>query len=74
MNCAGARKISISRKNPSPARVKEGFHSFCESKIEMKSQRATINAAERKRSRSEADTGRRIGANLGTCLFWAGKP
>ncbi|WP_304471409.1 hypothetical protein, partial [uncultured Rikenella sp.] len=29
---------------------------------------------ERKRSRSEADTGRRIGASLGLCLFWAGKP
>ncbi|WP_304709299.1 hypothetical protein, partial [uncultured Rikenella sp.] len=40
------------------------FTRFAVSKIEMKSQRATANAAERKRSRSEADTGRRIGAVL----------
>ena len=42
---------------------KEGFRSFCDSKIEMKSQRAT-EVAERKRSRSEVDTGRRIGASF----------
>ena len=34
-------KIDFAQKPPSPARVKEGFHSFCESKIKMKSQRAT---------------------------------
>ncbi len=31
------------------------------------------NVAERKRSRSEADTGRRTGLGFGRCLFWAGK-
>ena len=49
---------------------KKGFHSFCNSKIEMKSQRATANAAERQRSRSEADTRRRTGASFGLCLFF----
>ncbi len=32
--------------------------------------RATANAAERKRSRSEADTGRKIGLGFGLCLFF----
>ncbi len=36
----------------------------------MKSQRATVNAAERKRSRSEANTGRRAGASFGLQLFF----
>ena len=35
----------------------------------MKSQRATATTG-RKRSRSEADTGRRIGASFGRCLFF----
>ena len=65
MNRAGARKKN-NAKTPSPARLKRGFTRFAVSKIEMKSQRATANAAERQRSRSEADTGRRVGLN-----FWA---
>ena len=32
------------------------------------SRKARENAAERKRSRSEADTGRRTGANFGLCF------
>ncbi len=32
--------------------------------------RATASVAERKRSRSEVDTGRRIGSSLGLCLFF----
>ena len=56
-------------KNPSPARLKRDFTRFAVSKIEMKSQRATA-AAERKRSRSEADTGRRTGASFGLCSCW----
>ncbi|WP_298081161.1 hypothetical protein, partial [uncultured Rikenella sp.] len=45
-----------------------GFHSFCDSKIEMKSQRATVNAAERKQSRSEVDTGQCFGPWVGLCF------
>ncbi len=56
-------KNLIPSKNPSPARLKRDFAHFAVSKIEMKSQRATA-PAERQRSRSEADTGRKIGAVL----------
>ncbi len=70
MNRAGARKNRLCAKNPSPVRLKRDFARFAVSKIEMKSQRATANAAERKRSRSEADTGRRIGASFGQRLFF----
>ena len=51
------RKKSVARPR------KWGFYSFCDSKIEMKSQRATENAAERKRSRNEAGTGQCFGPN-----------
>ena len=61
---ASARTKNGARK-PSPARVKRDFTRFAVSKIEMKSQRATEKVAERKRSRSEADTGRRIGRWVG---------
>ncbi|WP_297832071.1 hypothetical protein [uncultured Rikenella sp.] len=54
-------------KNPSPARLKRDFTRFAVSKIKMKSQRATA-AAERKRSRSEADTGGELGQALGCAL------
>ncbi len=67
MNRAGARKKN-NAKNPSPARLTRDFAHFAVSKIEMKSQRATA-PAERKRSRSEAHTGRRTGASFGLCLF-----
>ena len=70
MNCARRADEELHAKTPSPARVKRDFARFAMSKIEMKSQRATANAAERKRSRSEADTGRRIGLCFGLCLFF----
>ncbi len=60
-----APRLKECAKIPSPARLKRDFTRFAVSKIEMKSQRATANAAERQRSRSEADTGRRIGASFG---------
>jgi len=53
MNRAGARNKNNARKTRfcaktlSPARVKRDFIRFAVSKIEMKSQRATANAAER---------------------------
>jgi len=52
-------------KNPSLARLKRDFTRFAVSKIEMKSQRATANAAERKRSRSGLTRGGELGRALG---------
>ena len=68
MNRARRAKNSIPHKNPSPARLKRDFARFAVSKIEMKSQRATANAAERKQSRSEADTGQCFGPWVGLCF------
>ncbi len=63
----GAReKLAHLRKLPSPARLNGDFTRFAVSKIEMKSPRATA-VAERQRSRSEADTGRRTGLCFGPC-------
>ena len=70
MNRVRRAENSILCENSVARPPKEGFHSFYDSKIEMKSQRATVNAAERKRSRSEANTGRRAGASFGLQLFF----
>ena len=75
---ARLNKISASARTKNGARTsvarppKKGFHSFCVSKIEMKSQRAA-NAAERQRSRSEADTGRSFELVLATLKGRAGR-
>ena len=64
MNRVRRAENSILCENSVARPPKEGFRSFCDSKIEMKSQRATVNAAERKRGRSEADTGPSLGLSF----------
>ncbi len=60
MNRAGARTTNFAQTSVARPR-KEGFHSFCESKIEMKSQRAT----ETRRSDSGAAVRPTRGGELG---------
>ena len=51
-------------------RLKTRFNYFGGEPNIDESRKARENAAERKRSRSEADTGRRIGLCFGLCLFF----
>ncbi len=63
-------KICPLTKTPSPARVNKGFHSFCGEQNRDEIPAGDGNAAEHKRSRSEVNTGRRIGSSFGLCLFF----
>ncbi len=65
MNRFGARKNRLRQKVVARP-PKEGFRSFCGEQNRDEIPAGDGNAAERKRSRSEADTGRRIGASLGS--------
>ena len=72
MNRAGARTTNFAQT--SVTRLRGHILPVGTRPIRQELPRATASVAERKRSRSEADTGRRTGASFGLCLFGARKP